>query len=106
MGSRVRARTGALTPRERDPFLIEYVKHIRKDASPRIFVVGDPRDTNVPFTTQALYYRALKKHGLDAHLLEAAGRGKDLQGLSHWAKRISVWCAQNVATEQIVRQVK
>ena len=85
---------------------IDHVTEIKSAASLRVFVVGDPRDTNVPFATQALYHEALKSHGLDAHLLQAAGRGKEFHGLDHWAKRVATWCARGLATDEIVRQVK
>jgi pimeloyl-ACP methyl ester carboxylesterase len=106
VGARVQARrwpadvTGART--FFDP--IDHVKEIKRTASLRIFVVGDPRDTNVPFATQVLYHEALKAQGLDAHLLQASGRGREFHGLDHWAKRIATWCAQGVATDEIIRQ--
>ncbi|HEY7552288.1 MAG TPA: prolyl oligopeptidase family serine peptidase [Hyphomicrobiaceae bacterium] len=85
---------------------IEHVQEIKADPALRIFVVGDPRDTNVPFATQALYHEALKSRGLDAYLLKASGRGQERHGLDRWAKQIAIWCAQGLATHDIVRQVK
>jgi pimeloyl-ACP methyl ester carboxylesterase len=85
---------------------IDHVGAIKADRPLRVFVVGDPRDTNVPFRTQALYYEALKSRSLDAHLLRATGRGGEFHGLEHWAKRIAIWCAHKLPTEEIARRVK
>lgn len=45
------------------------VGKIPVDRDRRIFVIGDPRETNVPFETQSLYFDALKAHGHAAWLV-------------------------------------
>jgi hypothetical protein len=84
---------------------IEHVQEIKAEPALRIFVVGDPRDTNVPFATQALYQEALNSRGLDAYLLKATGRGQEHHDIDRWARRIAIWCAQGLATDDIVPQV-
>lgn len=85
---------------------IDHVSKISPASGLRIFVIGDPRDTNVPFSTQSLYYDALKKRGLDAHLLKATGRGSQHHSLGRWAFRVAGWCANGLPTEAIVSRVK
>ncbi|XKH35822.1 alpha/beta hydrolase family protein [Azospirillum doebereinerae] len=50
-----------------DPY--DSVGKIPADPERRVFVIGDPRETNVPFETQALYAKALKAHGHAAWLV-------------------------------------
>ncbi|WP_448206363.1 alpha/beta hydrolase family protein [Azospirillum sp. sgz302134] len=42
---------------------------IKRDPERRIFVIGDPRETNIPFHTQRFYFDGLKKRGHTAWLV-------------------------------------
>ncbi|CAO3422024.1 alpha/beta hydrolase family protein [Azospirillum doebereinerae] len=50
-----------------DPY--DSVGKIATDPQRRVFVIGDPRETNVPFETQRLYFDALKARGHAAWLV-------------------------------------
>jgi len=80
---------------------IDHVLKIRKVEGMRIFIVGDPKDTNVPFTTQERFYMALKTRGLDAHLLKVLAVGPERHGLDHVLPRLGSSCAKDVASDVI-----
>ena len=71
---------------------IDHAREVMKDKTRRIFIVGDRDDSNVPFTTQASYYRALKNAGHRAALIEAQARGSNHHALSPAGFRIAKWC--------------
>lgn len=50
-----------------DPY--ESLDRIPHSSERRVFVIGDPRETNVPFSTQALYYDGLASRGHAAWLV-------------------------------------
>lgn len=75
---------------------------IAKDANRRIFVIGDPRETNVPFSTQKLYFEGLVARGHAAVLMpfERASdeRHHDLVDFGETALGS---CADGVSTDAI-----
>jgi dienelactone hydrolase len=74
---------------------IEHVDRIDDNPERKIFVVGDTRDSNVPFKTQKLYFDKLTKRGLNAHLVRAKGSGPQHHGLATCGIGIAALCAQN-----------
>jgi pimeloyl-ACP methyl ester carboxylesterase len=88
---------------------IDHVDNIDKNPDLKIFVVGDVRDSNVPFTTQKMYFDKLTKRGLNARLVRAKGAGPEHHGLARCGIGIAGVCAQTRgATEpaNIVRASK
>ena len=73
------------------------------DANRRIFVIGDPRETNVPFSSQKLYFDGLVARGHMATLvpLEKATDARH-HDLVDFAETASGLCATGVPTEAIV----
>ncbi|MCA0451136.1 MAG: S9 family peptidase [Proteobacteria bacterium] len=53
-----------------DPYVS--LDRVPKDPARRVFVIGDPRETNVPFATQKLYYDGLIARGHAATLIPLA----------------------------------
>jgi dienelactone hydrolase len=81
---------------------IDHVDEIAESPDLTIFVIGDEKDSNVPFRTQKMYFDKLIKRGLNAHLIRAKGSGPQHHGLAHCGIRIAGLCAQNRdATETI-----
>jgi hypothetical protein len=81
---------------------IDHVDKIHKSPDQKIFVVGDEKDSNVPFSTQKMYYEKLMKRGLNAHLVRAKGSGPQHHGLTRCGIAIAGLCAQNgVAADAI-----
>ncbi|MGO4668340.1 alpha/beta hydrolase family protein [Bosea sp. 2RAB26] len=69
----------------------------------RVFVIGDPRETNVPFSSQKLYFESLTRRGHAAWLipLERAtdARHHDLVDFGETANAL---CAAGAGTDRIV----
>jgi len=83
---------------------IEHVNEIASNDKRPIFIVGDPRDENVPFTTQEAYYEELKKFGHQAWLIRASGQGKQHHSLSPVGFRIVKWWFDGISAEEIIRR--
>ena len=80
---------------------IDHVTEIPKDEAVRIFIVGDPRDANVPFQTQVSYVNALHKAGLHAWLIRAAAKGRVHHALVAVGLKIVKWCVDGVPSSEI-----
>ncbi len=80
---------------------------VPKDASRRIFMIGDPREKNVPFSAQKLYFDGLVARGHAAWLipLERAtdARHHDLVDFGETATEM---CAAGVSTDSIIETLK
>lgn len=81
---------------------IDHVTEVPVDADRRIFIVGDPNDTNVPFSTQAAFYDALVAAGHDAVLIRANARGSSSHSLSREGQEIAADCVLGRETADIV----
>ncbi|QIB33101.1 alpha/beta hydrolase family protein [Ancylobacter pratisalsi] len=100
---------GLLKPGEKltrfDPY--DALDRIAADPQRRIFVVGDPRETNVPFSTQKLYFEGLTVRGHAAWLipLERArdDRHHDLVDFGELADGM---CAAGKSTEAIIAALR
>jgi pimeloyl-ACP methyl ester carboxylesterase len=80
---------------------------IPADPKRRVFIIGDPREKNVPFSAQKLYYDGLIARGHAAWLipLERATdpRHHDLADFGETANEM---CAANASTDKIVETLK
>jgi hypothetical protein len=85
---------------------IDHVDAIPKRPDLKIFVVGDEKDSNVPFSTQKMYYDKLIKRGLNARLVSAKGRGPQHHGLAHCGIAIAALCAQNRDATEIINTLR
>lgn len=85
-----------------DPFTS--LDQVPTDAARRIFVIGDPRESNVPFSAQTHYFDGLRARGHAAWLvpLERATdpRHHDLVDFGEVATGL---CAAGASTDEIVR---
>jgi pimeloyl-ACP methyl ester carboxylesterase len=71
------------------------VAKIPRTGALRVIVMGDPRDENVFFPVQALYYEALKSHGVNAALLPLErGLPPEFHGLVSLAEAATGLCAE------------
>lgn len=80
---------------------VDHVGAIKPDRERRIFVVGDPRDVNTPFDTQAAYAAAAKAAGHDVALLTAEASGKAHHALALKGFRVVQWCLEGVPPDEI-----
>lgn len=86
---------------------LESVDQIPVDLVRRIFVIGDPRDRNVLFGTQRLYFDALRNHGHAAWLLSLErGLAPEHHDLLDIAEAATGMCAQGATTPRIVETLK
>ena len=84
------------------------IAHVEKIAMPtggRVFVVGDPRDTIVPYSTQELYHKELKLHGIDAHLTATPGKGRRYHNVRPQVLQAAAACAYGDDTAAILAQI-
>lgn len=81
---------------------IDDVARIPRTGPLRVIVMGDPRDKNVVFPVQSLYYDALKSHGVDAALwpLER-GLPPEFHSLVSLAEAATGLCAEGRSSQDI-----
>ena len=87
----------------------EPFEHLRQAAAHpqlRVFVLGNPQDSNVVWPSQTVMADALQKAGIPVAILEGEGTGPDAHGLSNSARMVAGWCAKNMSTEEIVRRAR
>jgi pimeloyl-ACP methyl ester carboxylesterase len=77
---------------------------VPENADRRIFVIGDPKDRNTPFATQAEYHYALRALGRESVLIEAQGDGPQHHGLAWTGIAVAADCAAGKPTDQIVEK--
>ena len=85
---------------------IDHVDEIPNNSDRRIFIVSDPRDTNVPFRSQEKYFDAVKERGHEVFLVKAAGRGRQFHGLAHVGFDIVKWCVNGLSSTKIVERAQ
>ncbi len=77
------------------------------DPARRIFVIGDPRETNVPFATQRLYFDSLVARGHAASLVPLE-RATDVRhhNLVDFGETAMMLCAGGAATPDILARLR
>ena len=68
----------------------------------RVFVVGNPADTTVPWQSQTILTTKLREIGVPAETIQAEGTGSQVHGLSVSSRGIAGWCAQGLSTSEIL----
>ncbi len=88
-----------------DPYVS--LDRIPKDPARRVFVIGDPRETNVPFATQKLYYDGLIARGHAATLIPLA-RATDARhhDLVDFAETALGMCAGGASDDAIAQALR
>ena len=84
-----------------DPY--DALDQVPRDPARRIFVIGDPRETNVPFSSQRRYFEGLRERGLAAWLvpLERATDARH-HGLVDFGETATGMCGAGAPTEAIL----
>ena len=70
----------------------------------RVFVLGDPNDSNVPWPSQTIMADNLKQVGAAVDILTGRGAGPRAHGLPNAARQVASWCYHDVPTAEIVRR--
>ncbi|MDR3514642.1 MAG: alpha/beta hydrolase [Azospirillaceae bacterium] len=88
-----------------DPY--DEIDHIPRQTALRIFLIADPRDTNIPFSTQRLYFDGLKRRDLDAWLvpLKKAPKPK-YHSLVDFGETATGMCASGAPTDAILERLR
>lgn len=68
------------------------------------FIVGDPRDSNVPFSTQRAYYEKVQQAGHNVWLVKSPAIGSQHHSLGHVGRAIVGYCAKGISTEEILER--
>jgi len=84
----------------------EPTEHLRKEAVHprlRIFVVGDPRDSNGVWPAQVVMADKARERGIAAAVIEAKGSGPTFHGgLNDLTRRVAGWCGKDLPTAEIL----
>jgi hypothetical protein len=89
-----------------DPYnVIDFTAGVKADPSRRIFIIGDPLDSNTPFSFQKAFAEKFKEAGHNVVLVEAKGAGPDHHSLSHMATRTAGWCNAGLPSDDIVQKI-
>lgn len=83
----------------------DHVAGVAKSAKRRIFIIGDPQDSNTAFKYQVAFADKLKAAGHEVTLVPAQARGPQRHGLAHMANRVMGWCNAGFDNERIVELV-
>jgi pimeloyl-ACP methyl ester carboxylesterase len=96
---------GADSPVNLDPY--SDIGKIQTAGDQRIFVIGDPRDENVYFFTQQLYFDGLKKRNLPAWLLPLEkAPTPEYHSLVDFGETAAGLCANGAPTNQIIKTLQ
>ena len=85
---------------------IHHVDEIPRNTKRRIFIVGDPRDTEVPFHTQESYFERVTEHGHDVFLIKGVGGGRSRHNLDYAGFEIIDWCVDGVPSDEILKRAR
>lgn len=88
-----------------DPY--DSLKQIPDQPTRRIFLIADPRDTNIPFSTQELYFDGLKSHGHAAQLVPLTkAQGPTYHSLVDFGEAATGMCASGASTDVILQTLR
>lgn len=85
----------------------EPAEHLQKGKAHeklRVFVLGNPNDTNVVWPSQVVMSDRLKEAGIPVETLHGEGTGPERHGLANSARTVAGWCFNDLPTEEIVRK--
>ena len=85
----------------------EPTEHLRKDRAHeklRVFVLGNPDETNVVWPSQVIMAVKLKEAGIPVEILHGKGTGPDGHGLKNSARIVAGWCFHENSTQEITRK--
>jgi pimeloyl-ACP methyl ester carboxylesterase len=79
----------------------DHVSSVQKSDHRRLFIIGDPSDSNTLFKYQQAFAEKLKAGGHDVTLVEAQANGPQRHSLVHMANRTLGWCNAGFDAERI-----
>lgn len=85
---------------------VEHLVKAKMNKNLRVFVVGDPQDSNVLWAPQTILSRRLSEIGVANEILEGEGTGPARHGMARSARIVAGWCATDLPTAEIVQRAK
>ncbi len=85
---------------------VEHLVKAKMNANLRVFVVGDPQDSNVLWAPQTILAKRLSEIGVANEILEGEGTGPARHSMGRSGRIVAGWCAKDMSTEEIVRRAK
>ena len=83
----------------------DHIAGVVRDARRRIFVLGDPGDTVVPFQLQRMFAERLEASGHAAVVIEIAAHGQNRHGSLHMTLPAAGKCALGAGDNRIVDRI-
>lgn len=80
---------------------VDHIDFIAKDPKRRIFIVGDPLDTNTPLETQLSYRDAVSGAGHSISFLRAKGKGRSHHSLDLTGFQVAKWCLDGLSAPKM-----
>jgi len=84
----------------------DHVDGVKRSESRRIFIIGDPQDSNTAFKYQAAFAEKLKTAGHDVTLSEGNALGAAHHSLTHMSNRTLGWCNAGIDSARIVELIR
>ena len=81
----------------------EHLNGARMHPKVRVFVLGDPKDSNVLWPSQTVMAERLKAASMPVEVLQGQGTGPRAHGLQQSARLVASWCHHDLPTAEIVR---
>ncbi len=82
----------------------QYLQKAKSNDKLRVFVLGDPNDSNVPWSTQTLLADKLRELGVSVEVIQGEGAGSSHHGLSSSSTLVASMCLKGQSTEQILQR--
>jgi len=82
----------------------EHLQGVRMHPQLRVFVLGDPNDSNVFWPSQTILADKLKENGVAVEILRGEGTGPRAHALANSARRVAGWCHHGLSTPEILRK--
>jgi hypothetical protein len=100
-------RIGCDTTLHCDPYnVVDFTSGVAQNPVRRIFVIGDPLDSNTPFGFQKAFAEKLRAAGHSVVVVEAKGEGPEHHRLAHMATRTAGWCNAGLSFEVIAEKIR
>ncbi len=84
----------------------EHLQEVRPHPQLRVFVLGDPHDSNVFWPSQTILADKLRQQGVAVEVLQGHGAGARQHGLPNSARQVAGWCFHDLPTAEILRRAQ
>lgn len=82
----------------------EFIVKAKMHPRLRVFVLGDPKDSNVFWPSQTVLADAMQQAQIPVRVLQGEGAGPDAHWLSNSARVVAGWCAKDMGLKEITER--